>query len=74
MLAMSKEATQKEMAAKLENIKLRNSNSELEGKIKKLMEEVHQKKEEFMVTNEDAGKLKMEFFKRVRDSLKARLE
>ena len=59
MLSMTKEVTQKEMTAKLENIKLKNANAELQSKLKRLNEELHQKNADFMITRDDSDKLKL---------------
>lgn len=42
--------------------------------MKKLNEELHKKNNDFMLTKEDSSKLKIEFFSRIRDSLKEKLE
>ena len=62
------------MTAKLENVKLKNQNAELQSKNKRLNEEVHKKNQDFMINRGDANKLKVEFFGRIRDSLKAKLQ
>jgi hypothetical protein len=49
---------------------LKNRFSELESKFKRLSEEMRKKDNDFMINTEDASKLKIEFFTRVRDSLK----
>jgi hypothetical protein len=59
MLALSREATQKEMAAKLESIKLKNLNAELESRLKKISEELHKKNNDFTMTKDDASKIKL---------------
>lgn len=70
LLALNKEATQKEISFKLDNIKLSNKIAELESKLKKQAEEIRKKDADFMINTEDASKLKIELFTRVRDSLK----
>lgn len=62
------------MTAKLENIKLKNVNAELEAKTKKANEELHKKKSDFMLNRNDAEKMKIEFFTRIRDTLKEKLD
>ena len=62
------------MAAKLENIKLKNAYAELESKLKRVNEELHKKNEDFMISKGDSSKLKIEFFTRIRDSLKVKLD
>jgi hypothetical protein len=73
LLALSKESTQKEIALKLENIQLKNTTAELESRVKKLAEEMRKKDSDLMISSEDGYKLKIEFFSRVRDSLKQKL-
>ena len=43
LLSASKEATQREISIKLENIQLKNTNAELESKLKKMQEENRKK-------------------------------
>ena len=62
------------MNAKLENVRLKNQNAELESKNKRLEEEVGKKNQEFMINRGDADKYKVEFFTRIRDSLALKLE
>ena len=47
------------MAAKLENIKLKNAYAELESKLKRVSEELHKKNEDFMISKGDSSKLKI---------------
>lgn len=70
LLSINKEATQKEINIKLENIQLKNHIAELDSKLKKQTEEMRKKENDFMINTEDASKMKIEFFTRVRDSLK----
>jgi hypothetical protein len=45
----------------------------MESTIKKQSEEIRKKDSDFMINTEDASKLKIELFTRVRDSLKKKL-
>jgi hypothetical protein len=43
LLSLSKDATQKEISIKLENIQIKNLNAELDSKLKKMIEENRKK-------------------------------
>ena len=74
LLASTKEATQKEITLKRENVGLKNRAAELEARAKKLEEEGSRRQRDLLVSESDGCKLKLDFFGRIRDGLRARLE
>ena len=68
------EASSKEWKTKLDNIRLQNLTEELKEKNKKLVEENKNKENTMTLSKNDANKLKLDFFVKIRENLKKKLD